>query len=157
MPDGATDGEPAAGARGRSIAETGDKLLDGRVEAQNENAAAPGIPARDQIVHLFPGLAAHRGELPPLREDAHLVNAIQRAGNGAVVAGDVRGRNHLQEQLMAAGLDRVVQGTQLRLLLPAEIGRLVGVVAHQALHDLLARPAREATPDGAATFELDRS
>ena len=58
---------------------------------------------------------------------------------------------------MAAGLDRVVQGTQLRLLLRAGIGRLVGVVAHQALHDLLARPAREATPDGAATFELDRS
>src|SRR5882762_493379 len=157
VPDGATDGEPAAGAGGGSFAETGDELLDGRVEAQDENASAPGIPPREQVVHLAPALAAHRGELPPLRVDTGLVDTIQRAGNGPVVAGNVRGRDHFQEQLVAAGLDRVVQGTQLRLLLRAEIGRLVGVVAHQALHDLLARPAREAAPDGAATFELERS
>src|SRR5207253_4572556 len=79
LPDGPSDGESAAGIGQRGLAETRGELLDGRVQAEDEDAAAPGVAPRHEIVHLLPALAAHRGELPPLRVDADLVDAVERA------------------------------------------------------------------------------
>src|SRR5439155_15833884 len=92
--------------------ETHRDLLDGRVQDEDEDAAAPGVAPRDEIVHLLPALAAHRGELPPLRVDADLVDAVERARDGPVVARGLGGRDHLEEQLVAALLHGAVQGAQ---------------------------------------------
>ena len=84
--------------------------------------------------------ARHRLELPPLRIDAEVVEALQRAAARCRGArGSVLRRNDLEQQLVPARLHGVVERADLRLLLEPVLDRVVGMVVHEALDDVLRR------------------
>ncbi len=77
--DRAPDGEAAARAAPRGVGESARQRVDRRAQAQQHDAATIRIALGDQRVDRRPLGGRRRRQLPPLRIDAEVVEALHRA------------------------------------------------------------------------------
>ena len=115
------------------------------------------VVAFDAGVDERPGRGAiGRRQLPPVGPQAggiHLIHgARQRVGGHRQLAW----RDHLDQQLAVGGDAGPLQDQQLRELKLAQGGRVVGVMAHQTLGDVLGRPLAQGEPEPRTGLERER-
>ena len=94
--------------------------------------------------------SALRLELPPVRLDAEIVEALQDAGDGVGLERPVLAGDDLDQQLAADAPRGVVEAQQVALLSLLQLRRIVGMVEAQAFDGVPDRPfdelARRAQP-----------
>ena len=116
------------------------------------------VVAADHAGDRLPAVCiGSRRQLPPVGANAGRVQLLQGAGQGGVVTVHLARRNHLDQQFVKAGDAGVLQGGEGKDLLYAQLGRIVGVIRHQALGDMLARPGTQGEGGLVTRFEAQRT
>ena len=100
--DGAPNGETFDHRVCGRLGETGAQFVGRRVEAEDQDPAAPRIFALDKGGDLLPAGAGERRQLPPVRLDPQLIEVFQHGVVMALVfVRTIFRQDHLQQQLMA--------------------------------------------------------
>ncbi len=154
--DRAPHRKAAARAAPRRVAEAPRQLVDRCGEAQQHDAATIGVALGDERVDRRPLGRAGRRQLPPLGEDAEVVEPLHRAKQDVRTLRQPLRRHDLDQELVPARLHRVVERLHLRLVLQAVLDVVVRVERDEALDHLLDRPRDERGADRAAVLEDHR-
>ena len=115
------------------------------------------IVALDRGVDQRPfELALGRRQLPPVGAHAGGVDLDQGARQGVGGEPGLARRDHFHQQLAVGADAGELQSLQLRELRLAQLGRIVRVVADQALGDMLGRPGAQRQRQVGADLEGQR-
>src|SRR6185437_11160434 len=106
---------------GGSGAEGFDQHLAGRLQAEQQYAAAQRIVGADRTLDVGPGGVVGGGfEFPPVRLHAPIIELLDRARRGLRIDRAVARGDHLHQQLVTGLAAGVLQPQQLPLLLRAQ-------------------------------------
>src|SRR6185312_9074740 len=155
-PQRSADGEAAYRRDPLRLAEPLHQLRDRRALPEQHDAAAERVALGDQRRDLAPLRGRHRRELPPLRRDADVVEPLDRAEYRVGGERRHRRRDYFEQQLVAAGLAGIGERMERRLLLEAQVDRIVGMERDEALDDVLGGPRPQRRAERAAVLELER-